>query len=308
MTSRLEFWASAGLASALILATGASCTPDERSLGLGFRASTPGDAGSGNSAAGASDDAGAAGNAVDDNPSGQAGDAGGSAASSAGHGGTNPTTGGFGGTSAGASSGGAGGLGAMGGTLNGGGGNGGANTSGAFATGGCGDVDHDEIDDCSVNLVQNSNFDSNVTPWSSGEWNSSNAQGASASGSLLVLNDLPVVADTGFNLKAAEQCIQVTGDLTYRVAAQVLIPPGQGAGFGGINLWIFANDGCKGTYVTGLSPAMTQTTNSWTQLDARFKMPTAARSMVVRLAATRPFAQEKLKVLFDDILVKRQAP
>jgi hypothetical protein len=167
-------------------------------------------------------------------------------------------------------------------------------------------MDGNSVDDCSETLVQNSRFDSNVDHWLSGTWNSGNASPSSPSGSLLVLNDSPVQAANGYKLMAAEQCVQVTGDFEYQVAARVLIPSGQGGGFGGINLFIFANDGCTGTFVTGLSPASTQETNAWTVVSAKFKMPTAARSMAVRLAATRPFAQPKLQVLFDDILVKHK--
>jgi hypothetical protein len=122
------------------------------------------------------------------------------------------------------------------------------------------------------------------------------------------LNDLPVVADTGFNLEAAEQCLQVTGNFTYEVAARVKIPAGQGGGLGMINLLIFANDACKGTFVTGLTPAFTEAIDTWTVIAAEFKMPTAARSMIVRLAATKPLAQAKFQVLFDDILVKQKLP
>ena len=302
MTLRRDLGATACFASALMILSSASCTPDERTLGVGLRASAPGDAGSSESAAGNSNEGGASGSAGESEASTQAGESGAASSPVAGSGGgASSSSGAAGSTGAhtGGTSGVAGAAGAISGDFGGQGGSG---------IGPCGDGDHNGIDDCAESLVQNPSFDSNVTPWTSGEWNASNAGAASSSGSLLVVNDLPVIADTGFNLKAAEQCVQVTGDFMYRVAARVMIPPAQGAGFAGINLWIFANDGCQGTYVTGLSPALTQTTNAWTQLDAEFKMPTAARSMVVRLAATRPFAQEKLRVLFDDIVVKQQLP
>jgi len=310
MNHRRGFWTSAGFATASILLSGVSCTPDERTLGLRFGAAVSGDAGSNESAAGASESNGSSGSAGDDSAAEQGGDAGAADSSGlggGGSGGTNAANGGFGGSQAGASTGGAGDVAGNGGTSNGGA-SGGSGGSGGAALGPCADSDHNGVDDCSESLIQNSTFDSNVTPWTSGQWNSSNAHAAGTSGSLLVLNDLPTVAAAGFNLKAAEQCIQVTGALTYRIGARVMIPPGQGSGMGGLNLWIFANDGCEGTFVTSLSPATTQVTGAWTQLAAEFKMPIAARSMVVRLAATRPFAQEKLQVLFDDIVVKQKLP
>lgn len=302
MAQRRELCIFAGLVSTLAIASGASCTPDERTLGVGLGSARPGAAGNDPSLAGASDAGGSSGRSGTDGEAGQALDAGAAGATSAGRGGSEPPPGGLGGSATGSSSGSGGAVATSGSSSSG------ASGAGASPSGACADDDHNGVDDCSESLVQNASFDSNVAPWISGQWNASNAHPVSGSGSLLVMNDLPILADVGFNLKAAEQCIQVTGDLTYRVAARVLIPPGQGAGFGGINLWIFANDACKGTFVTGLSPAMTETTSTWTQLDAQFKMPTAARSMIVRLAATRPFSQEKLQVLFDDILVKQQLP
>jgi len=309
-----EFWAPASFASALMFLSGASCTPDERSLFLELSASGRGDAGSSQNLAGTKGLAGESGSAGEDNASGQAGESGAAGAPVDAGGGTSQSGGGgAGGTSnGGASNGGASNGGTSGGGTSGGGTSGGgtsnAGSAGAPAPGHCGDIDGNSIDDCSETLIQNSRFDSNVEHWTSGQWNAKNARPASSSGSLLVLNDSPVVPDVGFKLIAAEQCIEVTGDLNYVVAARVLIPAGQGSGFGGFNLLIYANDGCKGTFVTGLSPASTQAVDAWTVVTAEFKMPTAARSMSVRLAATRPFSQAKLQVLFDDILVRRKVP
>ena len=270
-------------------------------MASGHAPPTRNDAGSSGRGAGGESLAGAAGSAGDESAAGEAGVPSAAGAPTGGNAGTSPASGGVAGSSAGASGGSGGTIGSSGGA---------AGTSGSAGTfsGPCGDMDGNAVDDCSETLVQNSRFDNSVEHWTSGAWNASNAQPTGQSGSLLVLNDSPVIADTGFKLTAAEQCIQVTGDYRYEVAARVMIPANQGGGFGGINLLIYANDGCTGTFVTGLSPATTQVTNAWTVVSAQFMMPTAARSMIVRLAATRPFAQPKLQVLFDDILVKQKLP
>lgn len=306
MTDRRRLGTVACLACTVLSLSAPSCTPDERTLAFGLGASASSGAGS-QSAAGASDSGGSSGSSTEYQAAGAAGESGAVGSSAAGNGAANPGGGTSGRSAVGGAGPSSGGVAGNGGTLSGGATNGGTGSSGA-TSGSCNDSDHNGVDDCSESLVQNSRFDSNVSPWTSAQWNSSNAHTGGSSGSLLVLNDLPVVADVGFNLEAAEQCIQVAGEAIYQVAASVMIPAGQGDGFGGINLWVFANDGCKGTFVTGLSPVVTQTTNAWTQLSAEFKMPTAARSMIVRLAATRPFAQEKLQVLFDDVVVKQKLP
>lgn len=293
MLHRREFWVPASLASALLWVSASSCTPDERNLGLDLSSPKGGEAASYAGAAGSEEFAGASGSAGDESALGQAGKSGGAGSGATGSGGaSHSNTGGTAGDHA-----------DEGGAEN-------AGSAGAAFIGPCGDMDGNSVDDCSETLIQNSTFDSNVDHWAAGEWNASNGRPAKSkpSGSLLVLNDLPVVADTGFNLEAAEQCLQVTGNLTYEVAARVKIPAGQGGGLGMINLLIFANDECKGTFVTGLTPAITQAIDTWTVIASEFKMPTAARSMIVRLAASKPLVQPKLQVLFDDILVKQKLP
>jgi len=288
MLQRREFWASLAFASALVCLSGAGCTPDERELALGLKVHERGEAGSNESSAGAEALAGSAGSAgAGSAASGQAGEAGAAGAPPLASGGTSPSLGGTAGVSndAGAND---------------------AGSAGAPFVGPCGDMDNNAVDDCSETIVQNSRFDSNVDHWSSAVWNARNARSSTSSGSLLVVNDSPVSPEAGFKMVAAEQCLQVTGDFDYEVAARVLIPAGQGGGFGGLNLWIFASDGCQGTFITALTPATTQVVDAWTVVQGSFKMPTAARSMTVRLAATRPFPQAKLQVLFDDILVKQK--
>jgi hypothetical protein len=271
---------------ALSLVCGSSCTTDERNLALAFSSAETSDAGSGGRATEPDGPAGASGSPVNDHAAGAGGA-------------QNPTHGGAAGYSVGGAAG--AGDGGAGESNN-------AGSAGAAFAGPCGDIDDNAVDDCSETLAQNSRFDSNVEHWALGEWNGSNAQTKGSSGSLSVLNDSPVIAEAGFKLLAAEQCVQVTGDLEYEVAARVLIPAGQGAGFGGINLWIFANDGCQGTFVTALTSTTTAVTNVWTTVGSHFKMPTAARSMSLRLSSIRPFAQPKLQVLFDDVLLKQKSP
>ena len=279
-----------------------SCSYDERSLSVTAR---PAELGSGSGAANL----------------GLAGSSTGGAAGMAGDG-SEPTIDAGGGGAAGVPS--AGGAGAAGVPSTGAGGAAGLSPvdsggeSGGVATGGsggsfvspCGDIDGNAVDDCAETLLQNSRFDTTIEHWTASSpptevWDPRDARAAASSGSLSLSNSAPVADMPGFVSVAAEQCLQVTGDLNYLFAARVLIPSGQGSGQAAINLWVFANDNCQGTFVDAFTPAATQSDGAWTVISGQLKMPTAGRSMVVRLAAARPFAQTHFQVLFDDVLVKQ---
>lgn len=284
-----------------------NCSVDERALRSDTAAASLGGAEFGGSSAfsdageGASSGSGSAGSAAS-----IAGGAGVSGASSgmmenAGQGGAASSYGGNGG-------GGRAGNGAAGNGNTGGSGAGSSN-AGAPAIGPCGDVDQDRVDDCAENLAQNTRFDTDVSRWtgeptSVATWDASDAQAQAGSGSLRVSNVAPTVADSADVMVAAEQCIPVTADATYVVAARISIANGQGLGAGGINLWLFDQDACKGTFLKAMAPASSEKLGAWTPIVGEVRMPAGARSMVLRLSVTKPFMQDKLDVLFDDVLVR----
>ena len=315
-------------ALALFIVSGASCAVDERALVLrgsgGSAAGSLGSAGSnsGGEAGDASSAAGSGGDSAGDagappaggstSGSGSAGapsSAGGSVAASGstsgGSAGSDPTRGGGAGTagSGTAGSGTAGGTNAGGNSASGGG----AGISGNFP---CGDTDHDLVDDCVASGAVNPGFDLDTSHWSAGQWvqtvwDARDGNGKAGSGSLLISNVAPTDSASGSIMAGAEQCIAVTGDLQYALNARVFMPSGQGTGLAGINLLIFGNDGCTGTFLSSVTSSATEATDAWTTLESKLKMPNAARSLVLRLVTIRPFAQTKLSALFDNVLVKQ---
>ena len=294
------------------------CSPDERRILESSQANVVAGAG-----AGAGTSSGQAGLA-EDSTAGEGGDSGSaespSVAGSSGSAGSSGAGGAAGGVSAG--SGGTpiidpGGS----GTVSGGGtaGASGANNSGsagvAAGAGGapfdspCGDIDNDSVDDCTETLVLNSHFDTDAAQWVAAAnavqaWDARDARSKSGSGSLMVTNQAPTMQVDASVIAGTEQCIAVTEAVKYEFAAHVMIPDGQGAGEAGLNLYAFAGDACSGVFLTGLTPGMTKQTGSWVVVEGQLAMPAGARSVVVRLVASKPFKQDKLSALFDDVLVR----
>jgi hypothetical protein len=174
---------------------------------------------------------------------------------------------------------------------------------------GCSDLDNDAVDDCAETLAQNSRFVLDTSAWTAesgatATWDPRDARMIAASGSMLVSNVAAVATAFGAVMLGADQCLSVTAGTTYELAARVLIASGQGSGEGGIALFVFDGAGCQGTFLRSFTPATTEAVDAWTTVEGQTNMPIGARSMLLRLVASRPFAQAKLDIAFDDVLVR----
>jgi hypothetical protein len=252
-----------------------------------------------------------------DSSSGSASVQGGQQAVDGGHGGNNSLPGTSGaaplGDGAAASNGGSGvsGSGASGAeaSSNGGGVGATAGHGGVPAIGACGDLDKNGVDDCSETLIQNSRFDMDDSYWAAealalSSWDAQNANAGTGSGSLLIANQAPVDPAAGSFMTGAHQCLQINGNAGYVVAVRVMIPGGQGTGAAGVNLQIFGADNCAGTFLTAETVDTSEEVDTWSVVKGEVQMPSAARSVWVRLVVSKPFAQATLRALFDDILVR----
>jgi hypothetical protein len=253
-------------------------------------AGAPGDAGAPSSTGG---HAGAMGTAGTANDGGNSGGASNSGASNSGASNGGATNGGA--TNGGAS--GAQGTGASG-TVTGG-------QGGSVFNGPCGDLNHDLIDDCSQTLVQNSRFDSSLSNWDAEPsltvtWDASNASGKPGSGSLSLVHN-----GAGGTMIGARQCIPVTADTTYDVAARVMLAAGQPGGTGAVNVYLFDDGACQGNIITGKTPIEGGEAGKWLDLLGSLWVPGSAHSMYVRLVANKPLNQPSLTVLIDDVLVAK---
>ncbi|MEI9941171.1 MAG: hypothetical protein WDO69_28470 [Pseudomonadota bacterium] len=186
---------------------------------------------------------------------------------------------------------------------------GGAAGSDTPFAGPCGDIDHDAVDDCEETLLLDSRFDADLTHWVAGPnlvqaWDPRDARSLTSSGSIFVTNQVPIAAVDAWVMAGTEQCVSVTERVEYELAARVMIPNGQGLGEAGLNLYVFAGDGCSGVFLGGLTPGLTAKRGGWVVVDGQVEMPLAARSMVVRLVTSKPFTQATLSAFFDDVLVR----
>jgi hypothetical protein len=175
----------------------------------------------------------------------------------------------------------------------------------------CGDLNQNYVDDCAETLVKNSRFDTDTKGWEAEpllqqHWDPTNATGGTSSGSLFVANMTVIPSLTGYTTVGSRQCISALTAQRYDVGARVFIKGGQGSGDAGINLLIFADDGCTGTYIGGQTVRTVADVDAWRVLEGEVAMPPAARSMYVRLVASKPLAQASLQVLFDDVLVSEK--
>ena len=301
------------LGSLALCAAFTACGADERTLVFDYNPlGAAGESANGGDASGG--DASSAG-AIDIANGGKSSDAGAAGAESAESGASNGGAGGSGGAPI---AGGANGGSADGGnTSSGNGGTAGladagttfAGAAGKPFEGPCGDLNHDAVDDCSQTLVQNSRFDTVASDWVSESsltqtWDARNASGKAGSGSLLLSNTTPVVPGAlGSAMVGSHQCVPVTSEAYYDVAARILLADGQTGGQGGINLALFDDASCAGNVVSGVTPIIGGEAGQWHDLYGKVWIPGGVHSVYVRLVAIKPFTQPALSVLIDDVLI-----
>jgi hypothetical protein len=218
--------------------------------------------------------------------------------------GTGATTG----TGSGAAGGGRGGAGGVTGTAGAAGGGTGSGGAPAVA---CPDLDHNSKSDCQETLVSNPGFDRAMAPWSAeyattAVWRGTNDGVATeGSGSVDVANT--TVADLdGTTMGGARQCIPATAGTIYALYAQLQIPSGQGAGWGGVNIQYFASTDCSGNAAGVFSSTLIGEPGAWKQLQGSTQAAAGAHSMAVRLVVVKTFRNPVLHVFFDNVLLKAQ--
>jgi hypothetical protein len=205
-----------------------------------------------------------------------------------------------------AANGGTSGGGASGGVAAGGGS---AGTGGKPDDGPCGDIDQNAVQDCQETVAKNAAFDANADDWLADpgvtkDWKPEDARGKT-SGSVSVTFST-AAANPGWALAAVGQCLPAWGEQEFEVGARSFIPNGQSAGNAQLSLASFGEDDCKGSFLDSATPAMSAQTGSWQALHGSAKLPAGARSVLVRLAASKPGTQASLEVRFDDILFRRK--
>jgi hypothetical protein len=170
----------------------------------------------------------------------------------------------------------------------------------------CPDLNVNQIPDCDETLLPNALFDTDISGWVPGanaeqRWQATNATGFPGSGSLLLKVNVVVDQSVGSVLESTSQCVPVQANQGYDLGVQVYIRSGQGTGVGGLNLLWYSDEGCESGFLSG-AVAAKETVDRWVPVTMEVAAPPGARSLRLRLAATKPYAQESFEVLFDNVL------
>ncbi len=180
-----------------------------------------------------------------------------------------------------------------------------------LGAGGCGDLDQNDVQDCTETVLDNARFNESASGWQaeptvSQQWDTRNARRDQQSGALAVTNTTVDAHAVGVIVGGSGQCQAALGNVEYQVAARALVPGGQGEGSAGVNVWFFGADDCADYLLSSVGPAPVTQTDAWLLVQGKVKAPPATRSMLVRLVVSKPYPQASLAALFDDVLVREQ--
>ena len=178
--------------------------------------------------------------------------------------------------------------------------------------GGCGDLDQNGVEDCVETLLKNSRFDENTSGWEPEtylhqNWDPRDGRGDGDSGALLVSNTNAIDSGAvGLTMVGSRQCLDVLRLRTYKIAAQLFIPSGQGDGHAGVNVFLYADPGCTGTFLHAYTPGFVSVADTWHVVTGEIETSPGTRSMLVRLVVSKPFALPEFEALFDNVLVRSE--
>ena len=178
---------------------------------------------------------------------------------------------------------------------------------------GCADLNMNQVADCKESLVSNPDMNKNVDNWladpdTTVDWNSGNAWGDTPSGSALVAS--PGVIDenaVGAALRAAAQCVPVTGKKLITVYANAFVDSGQDPeGHAEVDVFFFNQPSCAGTSTSGFSTPqpLDAATDTWLTLKAGSVSNDSTQSLLVKLAISKPFHADSFHARFDNVLLR----
>ena len=179
--------------------------------------------------------------------------------------------------------------------------------------GGCADLDTDGVPDCSVTLVKNPTFGSDVTSWDAAaaaslEWNDENALADAPSGCarLIATGKSDIDGSSPFR---ASQCVAVPANHLIIAYANALVMSDEPADDGSqaqLEISFFDGDGCQGAqngnFFTPPSAA-----SAWSTIQAGGVSGPATTSVLVSLVGLKPYRAETLSVCFDNVMLKTKA-
>ncbi len=180
--------------------------------------------------------------------------------------------------------------------------------------GGCADLDTDQVADCSVTLVKNASFATDVSSWTavsggSLAWNGSNALDDTPSGCAQLTAQGSSDLD-GSALYRASQCVPVAAGQLVVAYANARVEASAGstqAAHALLDVSYFDAEDCTGTSTGHFVTPPHAAGNAWGTIQAGGVTEAATRAVLVELVGIKPFRANSLSVCFDNVMVKTKA-
>jgi len=179
---------------------------------------------------------------------------------------------------------------------------------------GCADLDTDMVADCTVTLVKNPTFKSDVVNWTAVDpatlaWDARNALGDTPSGCALLTATGATDLDGSVFVRAT-QCVAVPPNQIVIAYANAAVAPGTGstqAVEAELEVSFFDGEDCAGQS-TGQFATPPTSAAGWATIQAGTLSGAATTSASVALVGVKPFRADALSVCFDNVMVKAKPP
>jgi hypothetical protein len=175
----------------------------------------------------------------------------------------------------------------------------------------CPDLDENGVEDCTETLVENADFSFGIALWkpepdviirSSQEDGSENSPAGSLSVSSVRTFDSEALVEVG-----ASQCIALPGEGEYAFFAQLFLAEEQESGSARLAALFFESEDCTGEASGSFDTDTVADSGEWIVTGGVAQAPELSASVSIRLMTVKPFQQETLEVLFDDVLLAPQS-
>ena len=179
---------------------------------------------------------------------------------------------------------------------------------------GCADLDTDGVADCTVTLVENPTFASDVESWAAVEtatlaWDGQNALSDTPSGCALLTATGASDID-GSVLFRASQCVAVPANHVVIAYANARIAEGataEDAAQAELEVSFFDGEDCSGE-PNGHFFTPPAAADAWVTIQAGGLSGPGTTSASIALVGIKPYRADALSVCFDNVMVKAKAP
>jgi hypothetical protein len=181
---------------------------------------------------------------------------------------------------------------------------------------GCADLDSDNVADCSETIVENPDFEADVSKWMAGneatvDWHTDNAAGDLPSGSALVASTGVIDASgSGVALRTAQQCVSIDGSRLVIVYANAFVESDQDPqGRAEVDVAFFDSQDCSGPLTTTFSTPqpLDPSVDVWFTLKAGSVSGATTKSAQIKLGVLKPFRAQSFRARFDNVLVTTES-